>query len=158
LSWLRDRECAAAALSRLAYRRRSTQQPRQLAQVTPMRSRLVRGEPVGIDRRGRLVVKMENSRAPNDSCSIEANPHRVQLQTHLVAGSSVGGDDVSDPHTAWPPPGPGAVPLPFGADRSRGCRAGYATPLSAGLRLPYRSRTGRANASLWLWHLCHHQR
>jgi hypothetical protein len=60
--------------------------------------------------------------------------------------------------TAWPPPGRGAVPLPFGADRSRGCRAGYAIPLSAGLRLPYRSRTGRANGSLWLWHLCRHQR
>ncbi len=41
----------------------------------------------------------------------------------------------------WPLPGPGAVPLPFGVDRSRACRAGYATPLSAGLRLPHRRRT-----------------
>jgi hypothetical protein len=89
---------------------------------------------------------------------IGINPHRVQLQTRLVASSSLGRDDATDPHTAWPPPGSGAAPLPFGADRSRGCPAGYATPLSAALRLPRRSRTGRANGSLWLWHLCRHQR
>src|SRR2546429_8188714 len=64
----------------------------------------------------------------------------------------------TDPHTAWPPPDPGAVPLPFDADRNRGYRAGYAIPLSAGLRPPYRSRTGQADGSLSSWRRCRCQR
>jgi len=40
----------------------------------------------------------------------------------------------------------------------RGCRAGYATPLSAGLRPQYRSRSGRVSGSLWFRHRCPHRR
>jgi hypothetical protein len=111
----------------------------------------------GPDARARDTDASRGSRAAiggNGVISVSASCTRIDLdwsKTRLAAGSRVGGDDATDVNTAWPPPGPDAVPLPFGADRSRGCRAGYATPLSAGLRLPYRSRTGRANGSLWLW-------
>ena len=82
--------------------------------------------------------------------SAQADPSRGQLD-HLLVGNyrlPNGGrrKATTGPRTAWPPRGPCAVPPPCVADRSRACRAEYATPPSADPHPPYRTRTRRADA------------
>src|SRR5436309_304583 len=74
-----------------------------------------------------------------------ASDLRLERPTNPASYASGG---LADRHTAWPPPSPGAVLLLFDADRSRGYRAGYATPLSTHRHPPCRRRTGPATWSL----------